>query len=363
MNEPPIGWSARYHDGRTAAAHDVVVALGDGALLIRDTAGNTVTTWAADAVRLLEPGDDGSPIRLARARDVDRLSIPSRAALASLRAACPHLEHDPYERRGDRKLLYWSVGGLAAFLLLLFWIVPILAETMGDVIPPAMEDRMGRFSAQALTRLLAGASGRCVSTSSSEALDRLMAPLIAQMRVKPHVTVIDTPQINAVALPGGYVLLFRGMIDFAQGPNEVAGVLAHEFGHVELHHPARVTVARGARSFLIGLALGDVLGGSAAAGVGLAALEAHYSREMEHQADLRALELLEGAHLDPGPFGAFFVRIAAKYGNNPTFPFLASHPPSEDRARLVAAAPPGGDQALSEGDWHLVKTICQGFKD
>ncbi len=357
MTEPPVGWAARYHDGRMAATQSVVVALGDDALLIRDPAGGVVTTWPADEVRLID-GGDGQPIRLARAFQPERLSIGDQGALASIKTFCPHLGRNPYQKGGDRKLILWAVAGLGGFLALLFLIVPMIARIVSEHMSPTLEAHLGQLSAEALTRALTKDNKGCGDQRGLDALDRLIAPLTAQMTVKPHVTVIATPVVNAVALPGGQVLLFDGLIKFAKGPNEVAGVLAHEFGHVELHHPTRLTVEHGARSFLVGLFFGDILGGSALASIGLAAVNARFTREMEHEADLRAIALLEGAHLDPGPFGEFFARLAMKEHQADGALLFASHPPSEERARLIKNAAPGGGQALTADDWAALSQMC-----
>jgi predicted Zn-dependent protease len=171
--------------------------------------------------------------------------------------------------------------------------------------------------------------------------------------------VINAPIVNAIALPGGQVLLFSGLIHFAAGPNEVAGVLAHEFGHIEFDHPMQLMVERGARAFLVGLLLGDVFGGSAVAGVADAALNARFSQAAERAADARAVQLLDGAGLDIGPFGIFFERMGNQRGQGDSaMSFLNSHPPSEERARLIAAAPRGGRPALDEREWAALNGIC-----
>jgi predicted Zn-dependent protease len=256
---------------------------------------------------------------------------------------------------------------IGAVLFLYFIAVPLIAMQAKHWVSPTMEAALGQQTADTIIQLLTHPSqpgksdkAECQNPRGLAAMARLVSPLVSQVNLKnpPQIRVVNAPLINAVALPGGQVLVFRGMIDFASGPNEVAGVLAHEFGHIELGHPIVMMIDRGSKSFLIGLLFGDVLGGSAAAGIAQAALDAKYSRDMERAADVRGIELLVGAGLDAGPFGTFFLRLATKQQNNAMMPFFESHPPSEERAKLIEMAPVTGRVALDADDWKALKSIC-----
>lgn len=117
-------------------------------------------------------------------------------------------------------------------------------------------------------------------------------------------TVLDTPMVNAMALPGGYIYITRGMLERINSEDELAGVLGHEIAHVTARHSAQ-QISR-AQVAQLGLVLGSVLAGPQAtqqygqlAELGLSLLFQRYSRGHETQADLLGTEYLAEAHFNP----------------------------------------------------------------
>jgi predicted Zn-dependent protease len=105
--------------------------------------------------------------------------------------------------------------------------------------------------------------------------------------------------------------------------------------------------------------MGDIFGGSAISVAGTGLLVTAFSRDAESAADAEAITLMSKAGLDVAPFGAFFERLQAEKGDGEIpIPFLRTHPPSDQRAKLIEAAPAGGAQALSPAEWQNLKAIC-----
>ncbi len=75
--------------------------------------------------------------------------------------------------------------------------------------------------------------------------------------------VVRRPEANAIALPGGHIYVFQGLIDKAETPDELAGVIAHEIGHVAHRDGTRSVLQAAGLSFLFGMLLGDFVGGGA----------------------------------------------------------------------------------------------------
>lgn len=167
-----------------------------------------------------------------------------------------------------------------------------------------------------------------------------------------RVTVLDSPVVNAFALPGGYVYVTRGLLTLVNDEAELAGVLGHEIGHVIARHGAqRQTAAFGAS--VIGAVLGAVVGNSAvsqAVGLGGQGFIASYSRDQEYQADMLGVRYLAAAGYDPYAQADFLAamgensRIEALIsgqGGEQQSDWLASHPATPERvaaARHEAAA-------------------------
>jgi len=175
--------------------------------------------------------------------------------------------------------------------------------------------------------------------------------------------VLPTSVPNAFALPGGKVYLLKGLLDKAENPDEIAGILAHELGHLKHHDNMRGLIYNGGTSFLIGLLFGDVTGSSAVIFASRSVVEASYSREAETAADTFAIEIMHKLGRSPKPAAELMFRITGKEGGGLTS-ILASHPLTEDRlARMTKEdRPASGPPLLTDAEWRSLKGICGSGK-
>jgi predicted Zn-dependent protease len=173
------------------------------------------------------------------------------------------------------------------------------------------------------------------------------------------VRVIDLDLVNAVALPGRRVLLFKGLVADARSPDEVAGVLAHEIGHIE----NRDVMAGLIRDFGLSLLLGGADGGAMAQ----ALVTNRYSRSAERGADRRAIAALARADITPVATAGFFARLGkseATFGRaTRMLGYLSSHPLSVERQQAFARSVKPGHAyrpALDSAQWQAVRALCGG---
>lgn len=177
-----------------------------------------------------------------------------------------------------------------------------------------------------------------VASNYVQALGASLARATTRQDLDWRFRIVDSRQINAFALPGGFIYVNRGLIERAERLDELAGALAHEVGHVALRHSARqiekqtktgVAVELGCR--LTDLCNSDVA--RAAIQVGGAALFARYSRHDEAEADSEAVRLVVDAGIDPNGIPALFQRLLEERRRSPARieVFFASHPLEEDR--------------------------------
>lgn len=177
-----------------------------------------------------------------------------------------------------------------------------------------------------------------------------------------HFAVVDEADINAFALPGGYVYITRGLMAYMDSEAELAGVLGHEIGHVNARHSAQgytrqVTLLGGAvlTSILFPKAAPYVAGGAA----GLSILFLKFDRSQELQADRLGAEYSAKVGWSPmGMEGVLEVlsRLEAGTGRRGIPNWLSTHPRSDDRITkidpavqtLLASAPAGGWQENRE---------------
>ena len=168
-------------------------------------------------------------------------------------------------------------------------------------------------------------------------IGRRLARVAPRRDVEYRFTVIDEPDtVNAFALPGGHMYLYTGLMQLMENEAELAGVMAHEIGHVVArHHGERLTRMYG-YNLLVRVLLGDDPG--AAANIASNLVEMNFSRENEREADAIAVELLWRAGYDPGAMLTFMEKMREqeqRRGAAPSLPFLSSHPPTQERIALI----------------------------
>ena len=152
-----------------------------------------------------------------------------------------------------------------------------------------------------------------------------------------HFFVVNSPEINAFALPGGYVFVNRGLIEKVDSLDELAGVLGHEIGHVTMRHSVKLQQKQQVAT--IGMALGCVLtrvcspAASEALGIGAGATFASFSRDAEHQADSVGMIYVMRAGIDPRGMTSMFEKLLAERRRNPEKleAWFMTHPAEEDR--------------------------------
>ena len=185
-----------------------------------------------------------------------------------------------------------------------------------------------------------------------------------------HFLVVSELQPNAFAIPGGYIFVFDGLLAKLNSEEELAGVLAHEIGHVTHSHFFKDDPKVTAMSLATIAAILLSRGSGAAASIAMAAnisAQLQFSRENEEEADASAIQYLKQAGYDPAGMLNFFQTLLTYENINQVemMPaYLSTHPALEDRIRLVELrlARPENNVPLSPRkgvDWGRVQTILR----
>jgi len=155
--------------------------------------------------------------------------------------------------------------------------------------------------------------------------------------------VVNASDINAFALPGGFVYVNRGVIDTASNEGELAGVMAHEISHVALRHgthqASKAYLAQAGISILGGILGGHVGEGAAqiintVGGIGLNAVFLKYSRDLETQADVRGAQIMAASGYNPRDMVSFFQKLERVDTARKTN-WLSDHPAPPDRVARI----------------------------
>lgn len=336
----------RYNDGRSAASRKVTVKASAAGLDIRGEDGLLVAFWHLDDVRADGELPGGKGVRLRCASDEGaRLTLQDAEFVRPL---LPAKSRFPWTK---------AVAALAGVVLVgagLWLGIPAASRALVHVVPTSWEQRWGDALSAGLTQRW----GVCRQPAGEAALhllsDRVAAGVEPAFRPR-RVVVVKQADQNAIALPGGTVMVFSGLLKEAEDPDELAGVLAHEFTHLRLRHPTAAMIRAVGVGTAVTLVTGDS-SGIVATGAAMA-LAGAYSRDDEAEADRGAIALLARAGLDGDGLAAFFRRLAAKPSHVPAW--LSTHPDSLLRAQAIEAfGTRTGTAALTPEQWAAVKGIC-----
>jgi predicted Zn-dependent protease len=211
------------------------------------------------------------------------------------------------------------------------------------------EIRMGRENHPKIIKEFGGEYGTPDLKRYVNGIGQLLAKTAERRDLNFTFTVLNSDIINAFATPGGYVYITRGLMALADNEAQLAGVLAHEIGHITALHHAR----RHGQSILanIGLAAIGILGGQSAAQlgqIGAVSLLQSFSRENEYEADELGVRYLSRVGFEPTAMAGFLSKLRAdtqlsakRRGESPDavdqFNYLATHPAPLARVQRATA--------------------------
>ncbi|HKV35974.1 MAG TPA: M48 family metallopeptidase [Pyrinomonadaceae bacterium] len=190
--------------------------------------------------------------------------------------------------------------------------------------------------------------------------------LHSDAKVPFTIKVIDSDEVNAFALPGGFFYVNKGLLLAADNEAELAGVMAHEIAHVAARHAvenqAKASLleyaALGASIFLGGIP-GMIYQNTA--GIGLLGIFMKFSRGAEEEADKLGIQYMYAAGYDPGAMATMFEKLEAKNKKKPGFisRAFATHPAPPDRRQsainLAARFPEREEYVISSSEFQRVK--------
>lgn len=210
-------------------------------------------------------------------------------------------------------------------------------------ISAAEEKAMGDAYAASIRQQLSVTTDAAL-TSRVEVLARRLAVASGADAREWRYYVVDDTLVNAFAVPGGHIFVFRGLLERARTDAEVAGVLGHEIAHVVLRHSVDQLKKRQKANILVTMfcwATGacESTVAQVAIGLGGEALFAKHSRDDERQADSAAVEYLVNAGIDPRGVPDMFRRLMEARRANPSAveSWFSTHPLEEERIARTEA--------------------------
>lgn len=358
---------AAYFDGDTPLPHTVTLMVDTGAQMLEigfPTSNRDGALWPLKEIRQLDDmaGKEGVILRWT-GDPLARLHLSDPTVLC-------HMHHLTRRSppKGRARLGAWAFGAVAAVALQIGVLVPLLADRLATFVPPAGERALGEATFGQIRQALAGTGLppllTCDGAQGLATLEHMLVALGVERGTEEaiRVFVLDHEMVNAFALPGGYVVLFRGMIDAVLSPNEIAAVLAHEVGHVENRDPTRHALRSAGSIGILGLLFGDFAGGAAVLFLTERLISANYAQDAESGADEFAYTALEDAGVSPAALGDMFERLRDKYGDTEgVVAHFLSHPSLSsriNRARDAARSDAAYANIVTDAQWAALKVVC-----
>ncbi len=370
MNAPAEG---KYFDGKSARQLPVTVTLEtrhNTSVLVIQSDNTSEEIWPLAELREVREQARAEGIVLSLGQDgIARLILLEANAAQIVRDNAPNLGKVVVKKSKWRQLVVWSTGAVASVVVIMFVILPALSNQLATMIPIEREVALGDVSMNQIHRFLGGSDENDLACENPEgllALQKMTKRMVGTTEI-PYdlkVQVFDHEMINAFAVPGGQVVLFEGLLDAARSPEEVAGVLGHEIGHVVNRDPMRLTLRSAGSVGILGMVFGDFAGGFMALALTEKLISAQYAQGAESGADEFAHQLMADANLPSASFAMFFRTLKEEHGGQTgLMSHLASHPNLDGRAAAAVAADVIGEQAyepvLTPQEWRALRNICK----
>jgi Zn-dependent protease with chaperone function len=354
---PPVD-AAVFYDGTSSRRHQVQLVLADRLEMSENV--TTLATWPFADIRRVDAANGILRLSCVSAPSLARLDVRDAALGATLLSHCPHLNDKAAGRHGVAAIVGWSLAAAVSIIAVIWFGLPYAADRLAPLVPNALERRIGD-AADGQIRVMFGGKACNGNAAGRAAFFKLIRNLSTAAGIETPVRadVLDTPVANAFALPGGKVYLFSGLLAKAENVDEIAGVLAHELGHVSHRDNTRNMIYSGGTSFLIGLLFGDVTGSGALIFASRSLFTASYTRDAEQRADDFSIQVMRRLGRPTRPMGELIFRITGNEADK-TLSILANHPFTEDRLKHLTDEdrPANGPPLLSAAEWTELKAIC-----
>lgn len=364
---------ARYHDGIVASARAVTFAITRPPerpeLIIADPESyEELDRWPIAEIFEV-PGRKGElKLGVAGRPYGARLRLSGQDWIDATRKLLPGLVGKARGERGQQlRILGIATAALVSVIAAYIVGVPLLASRIVPLVPPAWEAGLGETALEQIGGLIApnGVVELCDTNPDSlanRAIDQFARDVLAGTGspFTPDIKVVRSAIPNAFALPGGHSYYFSALLAETQSPDEFAGVMAHELGHVLHRHGVEGLIASSATGLLVGFVLGDMTGLSVAGGLGAALIDTRFSRSAERQADAFAGATAARLGFDASALATLLERVSGDNDAGRMLQIFSSHPLTAERRAALEAMPkpPPGRQVFSDAEWQAIKAMC-----
>jgi len=267
--------------------------------------------------------------------DIERLGIRDEQLTEALKNT---LAHNRLFGKAHTRVLgnVWvKLGVIAGIILLLLvgmylWLVPLLGERMAKGFSKEAEISMGEQMYQSILHQYR------VDTQKTAILNEFYKQLHYDVGYPVSITVVESNEMNAFAIPGGHIVVYDAILDQMKTPEELAALLGHEGSHVALRHSLRNIFRSLARQMFLSIIIGDHSGITSVVVDHADALKGlQYSRSLETEADNNGLQLMAKNNINLQGMVRLMIMLQKESGGGQPAAFLSTHPVFKDRIRNI----------------------------
>jgi len=351
---------ARYYDGTTARVQEVRVRPTASELVLFDPAdASIVARWPIEEIDVLGDAAHESAPPVVRRGGEARLVVEDPEQRRQLAALVPRLAAlAAVPAPAGRRIA--MLGSTLAVLVGVFWLaIDYGTEYVAPWLPYSLQAKLGESVFEELVADKDECHGEAGLAAINDLANRLAKAAGYEHEVTVHI--IEGGPVNAFTLPGGILVFYSDLIEQAKNSSQVAGVLAHEIGHVVHHHPIKGMARAYGLEMLAKLVSGgysDILNTLSSGGNILLALR--NGRAFERDADATGVSLLEKLDLRADGISSFFEQMIEKEPKDAAAiaGIWSSHPPTQERI-AATKRPPTGKPAFSAAEWKALREVCK----
>lgn len=365
-------YEAFYFDGINPIKHEVNVTITRDGLKIQKLKVDTYFWWDLSEINQTNDIYADKEVKLEKGDDIPEiLIIKDVSFIKSLKQISPDFQ-TKFQTSASRSqwlkmIVYLSIASIIIIIVFYKWLFPSLAELIARNIPVSWEVKLGQNYKEYFTAQF----GLCEEKELTDKIYQIKDQLVDTLHktnYQYNLTILDHDMVNAFALPGGDIIIFRGLIEKSKRPEELAGVMAHEIQHIEQRHMTKILIKDKSLDILISSMTGDSGGASTALMAAKTLGSLAYRRSEESSADTEGLKMLVNARIDPNGLIDFFETLKKEYGNMPDiFKYISTHPDTEDRIgkldNIIKGYSFKPEKLLPDVNWEQAKMLCSKTKE
>lgn len=333
---------AKYFDGVKPVSKEVTCHVSDNRLWLILDDGNQIAPWNLRDLAQDENVNTAFVLRNKRTGETLEFSGEPSELLPLVKS---------HRVRFKSKIFAALCAGVILLILTMWQLLPYFSKLIANLVTPKQEEEIARRLELTIRNdLKACAPSRQSKKALEKFLTRLNAPGV-------RLTIVDDPTVNAFTFPGGEIILSQGLLKQTQTPEELAGILAHELGHIEERHVLQKLVNALSTAAILHLMAGDFSSAFAIDPSTLLSIAAlSFDRGMEEEADRRARDRLEANNIRTEDVANFFKRTSR---NPDRYSLFTTHPGDESRQRFfLSKSPKRSTPVLTAPEWDDLRSFC-----